>query len=582
MNDEKIDKSGEFIIDKKEEAVSDTPQQAPQTPSQDFDHSGHTNPILKWGSLLVLSLGLAIIIIDTTLLNVSLSTIIKDLKTDIQSIQWVITSYALVLAALTITGGRIGDLFGRRKMFMIGAIIFAVGSFLASVSHSVGVLLMGESIIEGVGAALMMPATASLLVANYRGKERAIAFGVWGGIAGASSAIGPILGGWLTNSYSWRWGFRINIFVAALLVLGTIFLVKESRDTKEKPKLDVVGVVLSAVGLFGIVFGIIEASTYGILFAKTDFLIGGLNLSILGLSPVPFSIILGAMVLNIFYLWEQKVEQEGKTPLVSFKIFANKTFSAGVIVTTIITLALTGLIFSLPVYLQSVLRLNAFDTGVALLPLSLVMLVMAPLSGFLSTKISIKYMIVAGLIIDTIGILLVRQGISINASSGAIAPGLMVMGLGMGMAMAQISNLTLSALPVYQAGEASGISNTMRQVGSSFGAAVMGAVLLTVLSSNITTGINKSTVIPDAVKPQFVSAVSKQTSNVEFGGGAVISRSLPVPIVREIGRIGKQASVDSARTSLIVAAFFAFLGFLSALILPNKKKEPAGGSPAGH
>src|SRR5438132_12467585 len=181
-------------------------------------------PLRKWGNLLVLSLALAIIIIDTTRLNVSLSALIRELHTNLQSLQWVISAYSLTLAALTVTGGRKGDLFGRKRMFKLGAFVFAVGSFIASISRSVPVLLLGESIIEGIGAALMMPATASLLVSKYRGHDRAIAFGVWGGVAAAASAIGPILGGFFTTHYSWRWGFRINIFVCAALLIGSVLV----------------------------------------------------------------------------------------------------------------------------------------------------------------------------------------------------------------------------------------------------------------------------------------------------------------------------------------------------------------------
>src|SRR5437763_1846108 len=178
----------------------------------------------KWGSLLVLSLALAIIIIDTTLLNVSLETLIRELHTTLQSLQWVISAYSLTLAALTVTGGRLGDIFGRKRMFMLGAFLFAVGSFIASISRSVPTLIAGESIIEGIGAAMMMPATASLLVAKYRGHDRALAFGVWGGVAAAASAIGPILGGFLTTHFSWRWGFRINVFVVAILLAGSVII----------------------------------------------------------------------------------------------------------------------------------------------------------------------------------------------------------------------------------------------------------------------------------------------------------------------------------------------------------------------
>ena len=170
----------------------------------------------KWGSLVVMSFAVLIIVIDTTLLNVSLGNIIRDLGTNIQSLQWVITSYSLTLAALTVTGGRLGDMFGRKKMFMLGAIIFAVGSFIASISTNFPMLLIGESIIEGIGAALMMPATSALLVANFKGRDRALAFGVWGGVAAGGAAIGPILGGYLATNFSWRWGFRINVFVNRL------------------------------------------------------------------------------------------------------------------------------------------------------------------------------------------------------------------------------------------------------------------------------------------------------------------------------------------------------------------------------
>ena len=204
-----------------------TKQPRPQDPPADPPAAPQETGFRKWAPLLVLSLALAIIIIDTTLLNVSLETLIRELHTTLKSLQWVISAYSLTLAALTVTGGRLGDLFGRRRMFRLGATLFAVGSFIASISHSVPVLILGESIIEGIGAALMMPATASLLVAKYRGHDRALAFGVWGGIAAAAAAVGPILGGYLTTHYSWRWGFRINVAVVALLLLGSMVVSDE-------------------------------------------------------------------------------------------------------------------------------------------------------------------------------------------------------------------------------------------------------------------------------------------------------------------------------------------------------------------
>ena len=258
--------------------MASTKLNIPETPGQT---GNYPHGLRKWIPLIVLSLALTIIILDTTILNVSLRTIIDDLHTNIQSMQWVITAYSLMLAAFTITGGRLGDLFGRKKMFVVGAIIFAIGSFMTSISHSVGFMIAGEAIIEGIGACLMLPATASLLVSNYTGRDRQIGFGIWGGIAAGAAALGPVVGGWLTTYYSWRWAFRINVFVAAILVAAS-FLIKEALDKEEKPTIDFVGILLSALGLLSIVFAFIKASTYGWWKAAAPFTLFGQNINLGG------------------------------------------------------------------------------------------------------------------------------------------------------------------------------------------------------------------------------------------------------------------------------------------------------------
>ncbi len=255
----------------------------------------------KWLPLIILSLALMIIILDTTILNVSLKTILIDLHTTVQSLQWVITAYSLTLAALTITGGRLGDLFGRKKMFVAGAVIFAIGSFITSISGNVSTMIWGEAIIEGIGAALMLPATASLLVSTYHGRDRQVGFGIWGGIAAAAAALGPIFGGFLTTYYSWRWAFRINVGVAALLVIGS-FLIHEASEKGIKPKIDYGGIVLSGAGLFLIVFAVIEASTYGWIQAIQPLTVLGYALNFGQWSFVPLFIIAGLILLVFFAL----------------------------------------------------------------------------------------------------------------------------------------------------------------------------------------------------------------------------------------------------------------------------------------
>lgn len=539
--------------------------------------------IRKWGGLMVLSLALAIIIIDTTLLNVSLGVIIRELNTNIQSLQWVITAYALTLAALTITGGRLGDLYGRKKMFMLGAIIFAIGSFTASISHSVGVLLIGESIIEGVGAALMMPATASLLLANFHGKDRAIAFGIWGGVAGAASAIGPILGGWLTSAYSWRWGFRINVVIAALLVVGAVALIRESRDTQERPTLDWGGVLLSATGLFALVFGIIESSTYGWWHAKAVFeLAGHLYAMPAALSVTPLALAVGVALLGLFVAWESRMQKLHKTPLVNLAIFRNKQFVSGMVTLAIVSLGLTGLIFVFPIFFQGVKGLDALHTGTSLLPLSISLFFAAPLSILLLKRFTAKRIIQVGLAISVVAVLVIRLSVSVSAGVGALAPGLMLFGIGMGFVMAQVNNLTLSAVSVEQGGEASGVNNTGRQIGSALGSAIIGAVLLAAISTNLVSGVRTSQVIPESAKARVTDFVTSQSSNIEFNGGAQSSATIPPRVATEIKTISDRATVDALKYGLDFVFGFVLLSLLVSAWLPNMKDVETSKSVAGH
>ncbi len=523
----------------------------------------------KWGTVFVLSLALAIILIDATLLNVSLSTLVKDLNTDIQSLQWVITAYSLTIAALTITGGRLGDLFGRKKMFIVGAVLFAAGSFIASISGNVATMIWGESIIEGIGAALMMPATASLLISTYKGRDRGIAFGIWGGVAAASTAIGPLLGGYLTTNYSWRWGFRINVVIAAVLILGSV-LVKECRDENKKTSLDWIGVILSSVGMLSLVYGIIESSTYGWWKAKAMLTAFGYNLKFMGeLSVTPYAILTGVLILTVFLIWEKRIERIGKTPLVSLHLFSNRQFVSGMTTTAIMSLGQSGLIFSIPVFLQAVRGADAFHTGLALVPMSITALFVAPIGGILGHKYSPKLLVQLGLAANMLAYVVLYYTLQVTSVATDFIPAFAIMGLGMGLTMATISNLTLSAVSTSEAGEASGVNNTFRQVGATLGTAVIGAIMLTAISTNLTAGVNDSKVIPSDLKSFVSEEVSQQTSNVEFGGGARIPGFVPKAITDEITVISHKAITDANREALGYAVIFAFVGLLSSFWLPK-------------
>lgn len=493
----------------------------------------------KWMPLIVLAFALLIIILDTTILNVSLRTIIEDLHTNIQGIQWVITAYSLMLAAFTITGGRLGDLFGRKRMFILGA-------------------------------ALMMPATTSLLVSNYQGRDRQIGFGVWGGVLGAGAALGPVVGGFLTTYYSWRWAFRINLLVAALVILGS-FLIKEARDTDEKKQLDYLGIVLSSLAMFLIVFGVIESSSYGWLAAKQVFTVGSLSFGFLGgVSIVLPAIVLGLIVLVAFALWQQRRERKGKTPLVSLALFKNTVFVRSALIVAILSLGQAGISFALPVFFQSVLGLSAVQTGVAMLPMSLTLLIVSFFTAYISNFFTPKRIIQSALVIDAVAFWALSFGIGTGSSAWALVPGFLLFGLGMGLLMSQASNMTLSAVSVKQSGEASGVNSTLRQVGASLGSAIMGAILLSTLSGNLASGVQASAVIPTAEKPAIVQTVQSETSSIEFGSGASGATGIPASLAANIASISKTATTDASRDTLLYGIIFIVLAFILSLRLPNR------------
>lgn len=533
----------------------------------------HQPFLKKWGGLVVLSLALAIIIIDTTLLNVSLRTIINDLNTDLKSMQWVITIYSLILAAFTITGGRLGDFFGRKRMFIAGAIIFAIGSFIASISSNIGMMIAGEAIIEGIGAALMLPATSSLLVTNFKGRDRAVAFGVWGGIAAASSAIGPILGGWLTTNYSWRWGFRINIFVVAAVLIGS-FLIRENHALRQKVKIDFIGILLSSLGLLSVVFGFIQASSYGWFKSKEQLVFLHHTLNLGSLSATPVFIVLGLIILTGFIFWERYYEGLGKTPLLSLQLFKNNQFVAGASTMAVLALGQAGLFFTIPVFLQAVRHLDALHTGLTLLPMSLSLLVAAPLSAFIVKFIKPKRLVQIGLSLSVIAFIVLRASLAVDSTAWTLAPGFIIFGFGMGLIMAQVSNLTLSAVSVEDAGEASGVNNTLRMVGQTLGSAILGAILLSALLTNVTKGIQNSTAIPEQAKQAIEQKIEENVSSISFGTQSSDAPSNVPKIIRdELETITNQATVDANKKVMVYGMIFVLLGLLVSTRLSNTVAE---------
>lgn len=514
-----------------------------------------------------LAVGLAIVIIDNTVLNVAIPYILRDLSASLDGIQWVVSGYALIIATLLILAGRLGDIFGRRKIFVIGIVLFAVGSFIASIAKSIGILFLGEAIIEAIGAAGMLTSSLSLLVSEFQGRERAIAFGVWGSVAGASATVGPLLGGYFTTYHSWRWSLRINVVVAVIAILGSVFI-KESKGEASRGRFDVLGTVLSGLGLFSLVFGFIEAQKYGWWNALQVFKLGSWSLSFGTLSIVPVAFAVSLCLLAWFVFHEIRIERQGGSPLLRMSMFHNKSFSFGLVTLLIIALGQFGVFFILPIFLQNVLGLTALGTGVVFLSSSLTVMIVGPLSGFLAAKFGIKSVITVGMIASVIGTFWLALSINPNATGWSLAPAFIMFGIGVGATAAQLTNLVLSSVRVSLAGEASAINNTIRQVGTSIGIAILGTVLASMIGSNLGQNINSDRVIPDDQKSQIISSIS--SNSVESGESEAVQKyggDLLVGLA--VKNDVNAALTQSAKDALNTAGVFVLLGTICSFFIPT-------------
>ena len=434
----------------------------------------------RWIGLALLSLGVAMIIVDATIVNVAVPSIIAELDLDSTTAEWINTVYALVFAALLITLGRIGDLWGRRRLYLLGLVVFGVASVLAGAAPT-GELLILARIMQGVGGAMILPSTQSILNTNFRGRDRAIAFGIWGATIGGMAAVGPLLGGWLTTNFSWRWAFFINVPVAIIAILGTRHYIGESKDENAQSGLDPLGFVLITAGLSAIVFALIEGRTYGWWTPEQPFTIGGWTWPLESISIIPFLLAGGMVALAVFLVVEQRRSRAGKFFLFDVDLWRYPAFRYGNLAGTIVALGEFGLLFALPLFLQAVVGYTAFETGLVFLALALGAFVAAPLAARMAHAYGPRRVVTVGMALEAVGIVATSLLISVDVTGLQLAIPLFVYGIGVGLATAQLTSIVLSDIPAERSGLASGANSTMRQVGSALGIAILGTVLFTSL-----------------------------------------------------------------------------------------------------
>ena len=527
----------------------------------------------QWLTLLVLSLGLAIIIIDGTIVNVAIPSIQREFNASFKSLEWVNSIYSLVFASLIITWGRIGDQVGRKRIFMAGITVFVLGSVFAGSARSINMLIAARA-IQGLGAAMTSPSTLSIISGTFIGKMRGVAFGVWGAVAGAAAALGPLLGGWLTTNASWRWAFYINIPIGIAAVVGAALVIQESRETRGKLSFDIPGIILVGLGVGAIVFGLIEGQTYGWLKPKLPFTIGNWTWPFTEVSVTVVAFVVGAVALALFVWWELRLQRRGGDPLFDFRLMRFRSFRFGLITVSIVALGEFGLIFVLSIFLQSVRGLTAFQTGLTFLPFALMTLLVAPTAGIFSSRFGPKWVVTTGMLVEAIAIFAISRTVSLTAPLTLLIAFLMVYGVGVGLAIAQLTNIVLSEVPYDRLGAGSGANNTIRQIGAAMGIAIIGAVLTSTLAASATTQLQATQVVPSFVKTAIITGLAQTGGAGErasFAGAPAGFENTDAG--KEVSQIIKQSFVDGARRAGEVASIFVLLGAISSLFIPNTSQR---------
>lgn len=435
----------------------------------------------RWKAMPFIALAVSLIIMDATVVNVALPVIVGDLSLSASDAEWINSIYSLVFAALLITLGRVGDLYGRRKLLIFGIITFGIASVIASISTS-SATLIGARLLQGVGGAMVLPATLSTVNSLFKGKERGIAFAIWGSTIGGMAAVGPVVGGWLTTVSSWHWAFLINIPIVVIVFVGTLMYVPETKDASVEKGADFAGIALSVFGLSLIVFGLIEGIRFGWWKSLETFSIGPLTWS-WNISPVVIAFALGITAMALFVRIEKSRAIKGSPILLDLNLLKIKSFRYGSIAALVVALGEFGMLFSLPLFLQAGLGFTALHTGVLILALAMGTFLISGGTPQLSARLGGRTVVRLGLGLEAIAILGLSISFSLTVSSLVISAWLFLYGAGVGLATAQLTSVILIDVPVAQSGQASGLQSTFRQLGSSLGVALLGALFFTTLGS---------------------------------------------------------------------------------------------------
>jgi MFS family permease len=510
-------------------------------------------------------------VLDSSVMNVSISQIVADLDTTIQGVQLAITAYTLVMAALMLAGAKLGDILGRDRTFAIGLAIYGVGSLTTALSPNLTVLLIGWSGVEGIGAALVLPAIVSLIAVTYSGPQRALAFGIVGGVAGAAIAAGPLIGGWVTTELSWRYVFAGETVIVAVILLLRRRLPRAPAAGR-RPRLDVVGVLISSLGLGLAVFGILKSSEWGLVQPRGALTIGGEEITPFGFSIVPFLILGGVVCLGLFVLWEERRERLGRDTLLDRSLLRIPQLRAGLSTLLMQQLILLGTFFVLPVYLQVVLGLDAFETGKRLFPMSVAMFVAALAGPRLAAGLAPKRVAQAGLLALVVASLVLLGTIETELNDVEFALALTVFGVGAGLLLSQLGNVIMSSVDESKTNEAGGLQGTAQNLGASLGTALIGAVLIAALSSGFVERVEDNPAVPAPIHERIEAAAVEgiPVVPVEDVEQVALDEGLPPEQAEALAADYGDAQLQGLKRAIGAVGIFAVLALWFTRGLPGR------------
>jgi MFS family permease len=522
----------------------------------------------KWLVIIILAISQFVMILDSTVMNVSISTVAKDLGTTISGMQAAITFYALTMAALMLTGGKLGDIWGRHRAFRIGSVVYGIGSLITALSPNLAVLLFGWSLVEGLGAILVIPAIAALAAINYTGRSRIVAFSILGAVTGLAAAVGPIIGGFVTTYLSWRYVFAAE----TLIMAGVLLVANKIHDEKltKKASIDIQSSFLSAAGMSLLVFGVLQSKTWGWIQPLSSPSINGNEIAPLGISLVAYLILAGILVLWWFFQRQKNLEATNKNPLLKVSMLSIPVLRSGLSVLMSQYFTIAALFFVVPVYLQTILGYDALQTGIKLIPLSIGLLLFSAIGSKLSTTRSARNISRWGQLAMSIGVLLVLGSIEPELKGALFWVGMLIIGAGFGLLASQLGNLNMSAVGPDDTSEVGGLQGTFQNLGSSFGTAIVGSVFMLLLTSGFASAVQSSTDLSQSDKTQITSKADK--------GVPIVSQAQAKSYVIDVGGspavaqttsdIYQQSQINALREALFVVFAVGILSIIFSRHLP--------------